>query len=76
MTVWPLETLLAEDAAARNLPGLPAAASPSARIASLSDLGSAREVAQLAVRARDRSNGQQQSELRGAEPAELAGDSA
>jgi len=55
VTAWRVNELLAADTAGRSLPGLPAAPTPSAQAPqSLADLGSARAVAEILVRARDR----------------------
>ena len=65
-TAWPLATLLQDDAKGRDLPGLPSTAVRlNAGATSLLELGSAKEVAQLLIRQRDReaSNGALQSEL-------------
>jgi len=65
-TAWPLATLLQDDAKGRDLPGLPSTAVRlNAGATSLLELGSAKEVAQLLIRQRDReaSSGALQSEL-------------
>ena len=65
-TAWPVATLLQDDARARELPGLPPS-SPQTRgdPATLEELGTAKEVALLLLRARDRdsSSGALQSSL-------------
>lgn len=67
-TAWPLAALLQDDAKGRDLPGLPSTTVQlNADATALSELGSAKEVAQLLIRARDReaSSGALQSVLVG-----------
>uniref|UniRef100_A0A7S0P3G6 Uncharacterized protein n=1 Tax=Calcidiscus leptoporus TaxID=127549 RepID=A0A7S0P3G6_9EUKA len=67
VTAWPLTKLLADDAVAQTLPGLPLPQPRKAALpgSSLSELGSPMEIGRLLLRARDReaSSGAVQSEL-------------
>lgn len=58
VTAWPVSELLAAEAAARSLPGLPAVASGAgASPAALADIAPPEELARILARARDREQG-------------------
>jgi hypothetical protein len=68
VTVWPIDTLLQNDAASQSLPGLPAAAPRSAAAGTLAQIADTpEELVKLLLRARDReaNNGALQSRLLG-----------